>query len=296
MFVSAGSEKTIKFIDVESGKLIKDVMVKIEIYDEEGKIRLNKLLFVGDGKLELGVGSDTANGEIIIDERATKSVDYYFSGEMVFEGNVAEVGFLKVSKISGNVHDDLGNLIKEGELDFECDKLSSINFPKKTDKYGSFSTYVPTGECVVSVNYKNFVGRKIVNSEKGDSLVVELVLEERSAGENIWLWILSVVLIFFVIRNLKNIKRNFGKTRKKDGKNKKVKNIIKTLNDKEKEIVEFVIGNNNEANSSKIRHELKIPKTSLSRILVNLEKKKIVCIERHGKMKKVKLAEWLVKK
>jgi uncharacterized membrane protein len=67
------------------------------------------------------------------------------------------------------------------------------------------------------------------------------------------------------------------------------------LKGNEREIIDFIILRNNSSTSSKIRHGLKIPKTSLSRILDRLESKKILKIEREGTLKRVKISDWLIK-
>jgi len=72
--------------------------------------------------------------------------------------------------------------------------------------------------------------------------------------------------------------------------------ILKTLNKKEKAVVEFLLANTNKASQAKIRHATGIPRTSLSRVLQSLEGKKIVHVEKHGKMVNVALTDFFLGK
>ena len=72
--------------------------------------------------------------------------------------------------------------------------------------------------------------------------------------------------------------------------------IIKTLINNERDIVETLIDLNGEATVSKIRLKSGIAKTSVFRLIHSLEKKKILELEDFGKMKKVKLSNFFLKK
>ena len=69
---------------------------------------------------------------------------------------------------------------------------------------------------------------------------------------------------------------------------------MKTLKDRERKVVEFLLENENKSTQSKIRYETTIPKTSLIRIFESLENKNIIKIERVGKLKKIELTEWFL--
>jgi len=72
--------------------------------------------------------------------------------------------------------------------------------------------------------------------------------------------------------------------------------IMNTLNDKEKYIVDYLLKNNNTSTQSNLRYSLGIPKTTLVRIFQNLEVKKIIHLEKVGKFCKITLTDWFLGK
>lgn len=79
-------------------------------------------------------------------------------------------------------------------------------------------------------------------------------------------------------------------------KNERINSIMKTLDTKEKSIVEYILENNNSVSQANIRHSLGIPRTTLSRMLMSLEKKKIIKIEKLGKMVKISFTDFFLGK
>ncbi len=65
--------------------------------------------------------------------------------------------------------------------------------------------------------------------------------------------------------------------------------ILQTLSEKEKMIVEYLISCDGTSSAATIRHACHIPRTSLLRIISGLERKKLVSVEKMGKMVKVTL-------
>ena len=83
--------------------------------------------------------------------------------------------------------------------------------------------------------------------------------------------------------------------KEKETTQKKIDSVIKTLNEKEAAIVGLLLSNENKTElQSRIRHELGIPRTTLSRLLQSLEKKKIITIAKQGKIVKIKLTDWIL--
>ena len=76
---------------------------------------------------------------------------------------------------------------------------------------------------------------------------------------------------------------------------KKLENVLNTLQERERKIVELVFANKGQMKSSKIRHELLLPKSSLSRMLRALERKNIISISPFGNSMAVRLQDWLLK-
>ncbi|MBI1970944.1 hypothetical protein HYS47_04300 [Candidatus Woesearchaeota archaeon] len=82
----------------------------------------------------------------------------------------------------------------------------------------------------------------------------------------------------------------------KDSLNPRARDIVKTLNQREKQIIECLLKHNNCASQAVLRNVTGIPKTSLVRSFTSLEAKNIVAVEKIGKMKKVELTPWFLGK
>ncbi len=72
--------------------------------------------------------------------------------------------------------------------------------------------------------------------------------------------------------------------------------IIKTLGENEKKVAEYLLHNGHHSTQARIKNSIGMPKTSLSRTLHMLERKRVVEIERIGKLKKVRLTQWFLGK
>lgn len=90
--------------------------------------------------------------------------------------------------------------------------------------------------------------------------------------------------------------REEGKEVGKDGEgmSRQTQALLKTLSGKEKKVVEFLMENNNKSSQARIRYGVGLPRTSLSRVLQALEGKKIVEIEKMGKMVSVRLTRFFL--
>lgn len=83
---------------------------------------------------------------------------------------------------------------------------------------------------------------------------------------------------------------------KKEGLNPRARDIMKTLNDKEQKIVNFLVQSNGKSTQAGIRNETGIPKTTLARLFMSLEAKKVIRVETIGKLKKVEITDWFLGK
>ena len=75
----------------------------------------------------------------------------------------------------------------------------------------------------------------------------------------------------------------------------KVKAVLATLGDREREIVKFLFRSNGRAKRSQLQHKLLIPKTSLLRNLRSLERKRIVKLTPFGRNLLAEIDDWLNK-
>lgn len=289
--------------DAYTKEPITDVFLVINYED----IELNK--FVGPGVFSVDL-IPQANTVIKGDILNTFGKDYYLR-----TNTFSNILYLFPSAtLSGMVKDNLDNVVGYADLKFECSNDVGYVFPEKTDKFGSFSVeYAPAGQCKIYAYYKNAVGMQEITLERGALVDTEIKLDKSIVSEekptifNFTFLIIIFVLVFIIVlavilkSSLKQYKRkqtkiNVEADKSSNNVGKRAEDIIRTLNEKEKEIVEFIIENNNITVQSKIRHALKIPRTSLSRILASLEKKKIIECEKHGKAVKIKFTDWFLEK
>ncbi len=279
--------------------LAQDSLVSLGLVDSSGEpindviaiVDTDMVILVNDGilKFEQSVYGNVV--EIVLDDPNTDVMDYYFKGEIT--ESMEEIVFVPISQVRGSVYDSLDNLLGNVDLEFDCNSLSGIDFPKKTDKFGGFSTYVPIGECnILSTNGK-FIDKAVFKTNRGDSIELRLTLRDKVDSGFSFYWVVLVVAVIGLL--IYKFKPRKKRKVKKSPTGRKLNAILKTLSESEKQIMDFIIANGNTSTSSKIRHGLKIPKTSLSRTLERLESKKILTMEREGKLKRVKISDWLLK-
>jgi len=209
--------------------------------------------------------------------------------------------------IKGVVLDSLDNLVSGAELKADC--LEGENFT--TDKFGSFRIEsVPKGGCRVYATFGEGVGFEDVYVEN-ETVDLEIKLDKTivklSERNNDWLVVLGmgILILIIILLYLKRLSKKEKKLEKKEIKEekeikelkqKRVQDILKTLDKKEREVVKFLLENNYKSSQAKIRHGTGITRTSLARRLKNLEAKNIVSVERLGKLVKVKLTNWFLEK
>ncbi len=241
--------------------------------------------------LELVEGSYSLN--VIIDSFDTPAPDFYGTTDLVIgEDNFFEVLVFPTGFVQGNVKDTSGNLIPHADLNFNC--VSSFIIPN-----------VPEASCTLIASTANEAGQIEFKVEKGKAQDLEVILESKVASEKdytfliigtaLMLIIIGAVIYFYI----KKKKINFQSDKKEKGEkiinteelklSSQTKALLETLSEKEKSIVNFLLENNNKSSQSKIRHVTRMPRTSLARVLQGLEAKKIILIEKEGKMVLIKL-------
>jgi len=289
------------FTSVESHKQISDAVV----YFYFDNYVTNKYIYEND-YVVLSI-EDDENLFIIVDDINTSGVDYYASVSLIELDSVdivdANTVLLKpASSLRGVVKDELDNIVSNAKLKFECAD-SSLVLPESTDEFGSFFVEgLSAGECKVFASYGDYVGFSLVDLKKGDIADVEVKLDnsivyeqERESGSYLILLIFFLLFVFGIV--IYFVFRNYSLFKKvKEKESDKLGSVLKTLNRKESKIVNLLKGRENYTElQSKIRHELGIPRTTLSRLLISLEKKKIITVFRSFRIVKVKLNDWIVK-
>lgn len=307
------------FVDAVSKEPISDVYVKADLNGETTSYFLEK-----DQTLKLKLGSGEYRLKILINDPVTKGYDYYGETLLPVENNLIKVIYLyPVGSLNGFVKDKLDTAIAGADLSFDCSKALSVNFPKKSDKFGSFSLdYVPIGKCKVYGSYRESLGAEEIEIKQGEKNFVEVKLDAvliPPKSKNYSFFGLGILIIILLIvgvlvyyfrrrtkslekrekreeKEIKELKKEIKEVRSLEDLGKREKDIFKTLRDNEKKIVEFLIEQKEPVYFSKIHYKTGLSKGSLFRNLRSLEEKEIVETVKEGKIRKIRLSEWFLGK
>ena len=299
--------------NVNTNEIVDDVVVYLDLNEEE------LIRYVESGQqLEMNLDDGVYNLVLQVDNPSTPGKDYFKKQTItVANGLVSDVYLFPASSLRGIVKDVFDNVVGNAMLKFECADNIGTEFPLKTDNFGSFSVdYMPSCSCKVSANFGEAVGFADVHVSQGNITDVEILLDRTilsipgssSDVETFVLLLFIIAAVLLIIRYkgriLKKIKPKHEirhhSVRKEEPAQEAVKSsrpddIKATLNKKEKDVVEFLSGKD-EVNQASVRHNLGIPRTSLSRVLASLEHKKIIHVKKVGKAVKIKLTDWFLGK
>lgn len=230
------------------------------------------------------------------------------------------------------VHED-GKLAGQALLDFRCSFGGQFDYPERTDQFGSFKLAVaPAGTCRITASTRDHVGTADVNITQGQDHTIKIVLDQSAASLRLSTsvaWLIAgggvLVLLFIgyillrrrlkselknelipkarfarkILRKIRRVRETPEKAAEKHvGElNPRARDIIQTLNEREKKSVEFLLSQkSHQATQAQLRNNTGIPKTSLARVFQSLEHKKVISVEKIGKMKKVTLTAWFLGK
>ena len=286
------------------------VVGNVMVYSEFGNETSQQIIFDNNLVLELPEGKHRIT--LKIDDPLTTGKDFFkIQAVTVYENITKEVFLAPVGSLRGVVKDKLDNVIPNAELKFECINNVGSSFPAFADKFGSFSVeYMPTGSCKIFAMYGRGVGFKEVQIKQGDLVDIDINLNTSLVPSYEYaVYIILVLVAILVIIGLNKLRKKLSKKEKREIKEvkkevkeekrdvgKRIADILKTLNSKEKVIVNYLLEHGYERSQAKIRHATGIPRTSLSRVLKSLELKKIVTIKKFGKAVKVSLTGWFLGK
>lgn len=320
--------------DINSEKIVKSMPVDLSWYRYEtgGTVNLTKYLDKR-GTFSYRISPGKWRLHVFVDNRSTPETDYYgesiytLTGDLVTRGETLYVD--PVGSLELIVSDASGNLVAGAELDFKCKSYRST---ATTDRFGSYKAEnLPVGECKVSAAYTNLVGSAVISIVKGHTVNGEIMLSENVIIPPIEAYkyyigaaVILVLLLLYYTLIRKRIKRhvkeevaktvkkkhakkaklkkvNLAKEEKKKEKkeeelNPRARDIMKTLNEKEQKVVNFLLENKHKSTQATIRNETGIPKTTLARVFQALEAKKVIKIETIGKLKKIELTDWFLGK
>lgn len=296
--VIAETSASLELYDVHTRQQIKNVVTGVTLKGADEESNFDKYILTN----VLTFQSDEGTFEIIlrIDDLTTEGKDYFLKDKInLQEGSSEKLYLYSVGSLRGTVIDELNNLVSNAELKFECSADYGDTYPLKTDKFGSFSLhYAPAGECRINAYHKNAVGSITVNVEHGKNSDVQIKLEQKTVASNALPYIVGVVIVvaaaswIFLARRKQSTKPMRKKL--KTLSHQRTNDIIKTLREKEKTVVNVLLQSNGTSTQAKIKTATGIPKTSLARVLETLRAKNIVEIEILGKLKKVRLTRWFL--
>ncbi len=303
--------------DISTNEQIDSVLVSVNI---GGNIVTQ--LVEEDDVLRLNLPDNmTYLAEFKVDDITSDGKDFFGKDNLKVENNLIKGIFLyPVGSVRGIVKDNLDNIVGNANLKFECSGQDLVDLPEKADGFGSFSVdYLPTGSCKIFASYEGGIGIEEVTIERGSLNDIEVMLDKSIVVEQenrsysmfiIFIFVFVLALIVYIFRKqlskLAKKEKKLEKLEKKEESEinelkadlelgKRARDILGTLSERQKKIVEFIIEHKGSITQSKIFHGTGIPKASLSRNLKSLEIKKIIKIEKLGKLRKIKLSDWFLK-
>ncbi len=282
-----------------------------------------------ESRITMNLDDGTWDFVIAIDDDRTPSYDYFVKHhiESNWSDKFQTIYLFPVGAVNVRVEDINGNLISNAHVKIECLENRFLKVDTKTDVFGMASNeIVPVGNCSALASFNDAAGITSFNTIKGRIKNVIITLDKRVVSENLfikkYLFLLIIggglVLIILLLRK-KIVHQNKKEREKKDEKSgvelyhsieiddnaesefiketetqpkvipAKLEQVMKTLPQKEKAVIEYLMSHNFSAKRSKVRYDLMIPKTTFSRIIKNLEAKKIIIVERDSKPSKLKI-------
>lgn len=283
-----------------------------------------------DGSITIPVIGQPKKGMVYVDNLSTTGTDY-FATFALQEGQAAQtVALFPAGSIRGLVKDRLENVVPNASLEIDCAGMPLLA-PEQTDQFGAFSVIAaPVGSCRLFARYHDGVGVADIAITQGEVTTVDVLLDKSIGFDDdqiparawVALFLALAILLYGVIRyaqkkgaRKKDKTKTIGteeekheETSEKEKPEKKrtdqeksiggkrALDILNTLPSTEKVVVEYLLQHKNETSQATIRHATGIPRTTLARCLMALEKKKVIMIEKLGKMVKVKLTDWFLER
>jgi uncharacterized membrane protein len=227
------------------------------------------------------------------DNPATPSPDGIWEGVASCNGKAQAIPMHFVGDISGTLFYQNGSVASGVAVEMSCS--GGARMETSTSEAGSFSfSKVPEGKCLLSSKYGEESAQLEASIARGDFKRVDLVLAKPDKA----LLFAIVAAILLAVAIALYIFRGKGGAGSKEARQKKEKmppakpvdvpdrrqsDLLATLDAKEKSIVEYVQHHAPASvRVSRMRRDLLIPKTSLTRTLAALERKQFLKIEKIG--------------
>ncbi|MFH1199862.1 MAG: hypothetical protein V1708_02235 [Candidatus Micrarchaeota archaeon] len=329
---AADIEMSLAVKDAGTLSLFPDRIVRLVFFGASGTITSVRLLPNDSiARVSLDAGDWTAFGEI--DDPSTPGSDYAGRIRLaVSKPAAADLLLQQAGSASGFVYDEANRSVAGARLSLECgcsfcdmDAFADMNNCSNSNEYGAFSMrFIPAGtSCRLFASSGERIGFIEFSVKRGEKKNLRINLTgEKAVSESILspflIAIIGVILaavlafVFFLKRN-KRVSTNSSFASPKSSSQRhsaaklsnrndkpgialtrKMRDVIATLPQGERRVVEHLLENNGRSRHSKIFYALLIPKTTLSRLLFSLENKKIINTRKFGKIRQVELSEWFL--
>ena len=291
--------------DINTKEPLTDIHMNIELISVTRSTKTIK--YIGDNpRLELNLPREEWIIILKGDRLSTTGKDYYAAYTIDLNTDTDQtIYLLPIGSVEGMVYTDREQtqVVEGAIMRFDCNADYGDPKDMTTDTFGSFkSEWLPATTCRIYAKHGNQIGSTEVTISPGTLSNTQIILDKDAVVKDnkIQLILAAVGLILVTLFTIR-ISKYSSKPPKKEQDHaprlpKRTKDIINTLNQKEKSIVTFLLENNNESTQNKIYHTTFIPKTSLTRSLLLLEQKRIIKIEKLGNLRKIKLTEWFLDK
>lgn len=253
--------------------------------------------FSNKDELFLSLDRSLYSLELLLNNENTEGYDYFGSEIFLLSEESQEVDVLvfPVSNLEIKLSDGKKNL-RNVLVYVRCKNKYGDQGYFYSDEMGFVLIRPPVGKCLVRAAYEDEVLTESVKLNKGEMIELSFVFQRDK--NNFLFWTLFFIVIFLALLFVaKRVLISDVKTKNISKKNDEPyrKDAFIALSSKEKKIVSFLLEQKEVVYQAKIVYGTKIPKTTLAKILPELENKKIVEVEKVGKAKKVKLTPWFKK-
>ncbi|MGV8141659.1 MAG: helix-turn-helix transcriptional regulator [Candidatus Woesearchaeota archaeon] len=283
------------------------------IYKED-KLVKESTYFLFDGVISLSLDKGEYDIEFKYDSVSTGGKDLYSKMKFdIYDDFSTDVYMLPVGSVKGLVLDIKGRIVINATITADCVADYGIQGEDHSTYLGTFSyNYIPTRNCRIIAESGGMMGYTDLFVNRGELEQITITLDKNIPKKDImWVTIILIILtsiisyliiyrhkkIFQRVETVKKVKKASYKNKKiqiekkTELTNKRSSDIMQTLKGRERIVVQFLLETDN-IPMSKIHYSTGIPKTSLVRILDNLESRNILKIEKIGKMKRIGLTEW----
>ncbi len=259
----------------------------------------NKVIVSEDGSFKLSLAKSQYYIVLRYDDLKTEGKDAYYRFDFDLSNDVnAKIFMLPIGSVKGTVIDANNNPVKDAFVRFDCVAEYGVQGTARTNDIGNFfAYYLPASSCRIGAAYDDAVGFSDANIDRGKLVDVKVKLNKEVVKKSYFAYYAAAFAIFALVFGAflfrKKDKREIDKEEKKSM---RTEDILTTLKENEREVVDFLLKSGNETTMAKVYYKTGIPKTSLLRIFQSLEAKKIIGTDRIGKVRRIRATKWFLNK